>query len=73
MFGGRRRESRLSFDPEQASGALPTREIRQLVKLLAGKSGSARDVFAAPRQAYTKALFDAAFNIEADVAGIVSQ
>ena len=37
------------------------------------ESGSARDVFAAPRQAYTKALFDAAFNIEADVAGIVSQ
>jgi len=37
------------------------------------ESGVARDIFAAPRDAYTKALFDAAFRIEADVAGIVSQ
>ena len=37
------------------------------------ESGAARDVFATPKQAYTKALFDAAFNIEADAAGVVSQ
>jgi len=37
------------------------------------ESGPARDVFAAPQNAYTKALFAAAFNIEADAAGVVSQ
>jgi microcin C transport system ATP-binding protein len=37
------------------------------------ESGVARDIFAAPKEAYTRALFDAAFKIEADVAGIVSQ
>ena len=30
------------------------------------ESGSAAEVFAAPRSAYTKALFAAAFNIEAE-------
>jgi hypothetical protein len=33
----------------------------------------AADVFASPRNDYTRALFAAAFNIEADAAGIVSQ
>ena len=37
------------------------------------ESGSARDVFAAPRDDYTKALFAAAFAIEADATGAVSQ
>jgi microcin C transport system ATP-binding protein len=37
------------------------------------ESGSAADVFAAPQSDYTKALFAAAFNIEADVGGIVNQ
>jgi microcin C transport system ATP-binding protein len=37
------------------------------------ESGSARDVFAAPREDYTKALFAAAFAIEADATGVVSQ
>jgi microcin C transport system ATP-binding protein len=37
------------------------------------ESGAARDVFAAPKDPYTKALFDAAFKIEADTVGIVSQ
>ncbi len=37
------------------------------------ESGSAREVFAAPRSDYTKALFAAAFAIEADATGVVSQ
>ena len=37
------------------------------------ESGVARDVFASPREDYTKALFSAAFSIEADVTGAVSQ
>jgi microcin C transport system ATP-binding protein len=37
------------------------------------EQGVAADVFAAPRNEYTRALFAAAFNIEADAAGIVSQ
>jgi microcin C transport system ATP-binding protein len=37
------------------------------------ESGSAAQVFAAPQSDYTKALFAAAFNIEADARGIVSQ
>ncbi len=37
------------------------------------ESGSARDIFAAPREEYTKALFAAAFAIEADATGVVSQ
>ena len=37
------------------------------------ESGSARDVFAAPREDYTKALFAAAFAIGADATGVVSQ
>ncbi|MBV8664068.1 MAG: ABC transporter ATP-binding protein, partial [Hyphomicrobiales bacterium] len=37
------------------------------------ESGAAQDVFAAPREEYTKALFAAAFAIEADAAGVVSQ
>ena len=37
------------------------------------ESGSAREVFAAPREDYTKALFAAAFAIEADATGVVSQ
>ena len=37
------------------------------------ESGAAREVFAAPKDPYTKALFDAAFNIEAHPADIVSQ
>jgi len=41
----------------------------EIVVMRAGKvveSGSAAEVFAAPRSAYTKALFAAAFNIEAE-------
>jgi microcin C transport system ATP-binding protein len=37
------------------------------------EQGVAADVFASPRNDYTRALFAAAFNIEADAAGIVSQ
>ena len=37
------------------------------------EQGVAADVFASPRNEYTRALFAAAFNIEADAAGIVSQ
>jgi microcin C transport system ATP-binding protein len=37
------------------------------------ESGVARDVFANPRENYTKALFSAAFSIEADATGAVSQ
>jgi microcin C transport system ATP-binding protein len=37
------------------------------------ESGIARDVFASPREDYTKALFSAAFSIEADATGAVSQ
>jgi len=37
------------------------------------ESGSAAQVFSAPRDEYTKALFAAAFNIEADARGIVGQ
>ena len=37
------------------------------------ESGTAREVFAAPREDYTKALFAAAFAIEADATGVVSQ
>ena len=37
------------------------------------ESGSAAQVFAAPRSDYTKALFAAAFNIEADARGVVDQ
>ncbi len=37
------------------------------------ESGSAREIFAAPRNEYTKALFAAAFSIEADATGVVSQ
>jgi microcin C transport system ATP-binding protein len=37
------------------------------------ESGVARAVFAAPREDYTKALFAAAFAIDADGSGAVSQ
>ena len=37
------------------------------------ESGVARDVFASPREDYTKALFSAAFSIEADATGAVNQ
>jgi microcin C transport system ATP-binding protein len=37
------------------------------------ESGSAREVFAAPRNEYTRALFAAAFAMEAETAGVVSQ
>jgi microcin C transport system ATP-binding protein len=37
------------------------------------ESGVARDVFAAPREDYTKALFAAAFSIDADESGAVNQ
>ena len=37
------------------------------------EQGVATEVFASPRNDYTRALFAAAFNIEADAAGIVSQ
>ena len=37
------------------------------------ESGPAREIFAAPRSDYTKALFAAAFAIEADATGVVSQ
>jgi len=37
------------------------------------EQGIAADVFTAPRNEYTRALFAAAFNIEADVTGTVSQ
>ncbi len=37
------------------------------------ESGVAREVFAAPREDYTKALFAAAFSIEADASGAVGQ
>jgi len=37
------------------------------------ESGEADEIFAAPQSDYTRALFAAAFNIEADVSGAVSQ
>ncbi len=37
------------------------------------ESGPAREIFAAPRSDYTKALFAAAFAIEADATGVVNQ
>jgi microcin C transport system ATP-binding protein len=37
------------------------------------ESGAAEEIFAAPQSDYTRALFAAAFNIEADVSGAVSQ
>ncbi|HYA72816.1 MAG TPA: ABC transporter ATP-binding protein [Roseiarcus sp.] len=37
------------------------------------ESGPAREIFAAPRSDYTRALFAAAFAIEADATGVVSQ
>ena len=37
------------------------------------ESGAAREVFAAPREDYTRALFAAAFSIEADASGAVNQ
>jgi microcin C transport system ATP-binding protein len=37
------------------------------------ESGPAREIFAAPQSDYTKALFAAAFAIEADATGVVSQ
>lgn len=37
------------------------------------ESGAARDIFAAPREDYTRALFAAAFSIEADASGAVNQ
>ena len=37
------------------------------------ESGSASDIFKAPKTDYTRALFAAAFNIEADHSGVVSQ
>ena len=37
------------------------------------ESGSAVEVFASPKSDYTRALFAAAFNIEADARGIVNQ
>jgi microcin C transport system ATP-binding protein len=37
------------------------------------ESGSAAEVFASPKSEYTRALFAAAFNIEADARGIVNQ
>jgi microcin C transport system ATP-binding protein len=37
------------------------------------ESGSAAEVFASPKSDYTRALFAAAFNIEADARGIVNQ
>jgi microcin C transport system ATP-binding protein len=36
------------------------------------ESGPAADIFSHPQHEYTKALFAAAFNIEADMQGIVS-
>ncbi len=37
------------------------------------ESGSARAIFSAPREEYTKALFKAAFSLDADHSGVVSQ
>jgi microcin C transport system ATP-binding protein len=37
------------------------------------ESGPAREVFAAPRSDYTRALFAAAFSMEAETSGVVSQ
>jgi microcin C transport system ATP-binding protein len=37
------------------------------------ESGEAEEIFAAPKSDYTRALFAAAFNIEADASGAVSQ
>ena len=37
------------------------------------ESGPARQVFAAPQNAYTRALFAAAFAMEAETSGVVSQ
>jgi microcin C transport system ATP-binding protein len=37
------------------------------------EEGAAQDVIANPQNAYTRALFAAAFAVEADQAGVVSQ
>jgi microcin C transport system ATP-binding protein len=37
------------------------------------EAGAASDVFKAPKTAYTKALFAAAFNLEAAAEGVVAQ
>jgi microcin C transport system ATP-binding protein len=37
------------------------------------ESGPAREVFAAPKSEYTRALFAAAFAMEAETSGVVSQ
>ena len=37
------------------------------------EAGPAREIFAAPKEDYTRALFAAAFNIEADTSGAVNQ
>ena len=37
------------------------------------ESGSARAIFAEPREAYTQALFKAAFSLDVDASGVVSQ
>ena len=37
------------------------------------ESGPAKDIFASPRSDYTKALFAAAFRVEADASGVVAQ
>jgi len=37
------------------------------------ESGPANELFATPREDYTKALFKAAFAIDADVTGVVAQ
>ena len=37
------------------------------------ESGAAERIFAAPQTAYTRALFAAAFDIEADATGVVKQ
>ena len=48
----------------------------EIVEMRRGRvveSGVAREVFAAPKEDYTRALFKAAFSIDADASGIVSQ
>ena len=37
------------------------------------EAGVAKDIFAAPQTDYTRALFAAAFNMEADASGVVAQ
>jgi microcin C transport system ATP-binding protein len=37
------------------------------------EAGPAKDIFAAPQSDYTKALFAAAFRVEADASGVVAQ